>query len=224
MYDIFLRGGTVMWPLLILSILALGLGLHRFSMMHTLQTMPGNAFSKKAHEQRIQHGIDTLYLIASIAPLLGLLGTVFGIISLFSVLASGRPDAQVLTNGLSQALFTTAAGLIIAVPTQIAAHVLQQQLDTYLERYAKKQASESAQDAAPGTPPMTEQGAAPENTPLLPAQEPSVPTASSFPAPAPEFFTLSAESPPDISRAIPIPLDSLNSLTSLNPEDKRTPI
>lgn len=60
-----------------------------------------------------------LEVISTLAPLLGLLGTVIGMIEAFQQLqASGdRVDAAVLSGGISQALLTTAAGLIIAIPT-----------------------------------------------------------------------------------------------------------
>ncbi len=61
--------------------------------------------------------LNTLGTIASIAPLLGLLGTVFGMIKMFVASSqAGTGDAAVLAGGIAEALITTAAGLMIAIP------------------------------------------------------------------------------------------------------------
>jgi biopolymer transport protein ExbB len=61
--------------------------------------------------------LNTLGTIASISPLLGLLGTVFGMIKIFAVVTTqGVGDPSVLASGISEALITTAAGLSIAIP------------------------------------------------------------------------------------------------------------
>ena len=62
--------------------------------------------------------LNTLGTIAGISPLLGLLGTVIGMIEVFSaIMISGVGDANVLAGGISQALITTAAGLTVAIPS-----------------------------------------------------------------------------------------------------------
>ncbi len=66
----------------------------------------------------LQRGLGALATIVSGAPLLGLLGTVVGMIEVFTVVASaGTQVAEQLSAGIAQALITTAAGLIIAIPT-----------------------------------------------------------------------------------------------------------
>jgi len=66
----------------------------------------------------IRSHLTALGTIASVAPLLGLLGTVLGMISVFSVLSSQDAiDASQLAGGISEALTTTAVGMVIAVPT-----------------------------------------------------------------------------------------------------------
>jgi len=68
----------------------------------------------------LERFLDILGTIASISPLLGLLGTVFGMIKVFSAItSSGVGDPQVLAGGISEALITTAAGLSVAIPTLI---------------------------------------------------------------------------------------------------------
>ena len=121
MYELFCKGGVVMWPLLGLSILASALAMYHFYL--TAQTRKQEL--QPVLFEKIQRGIDNIFLIGSIAPLFGLLGTVLGIIDCFSALSAGRPDQQVLSSGLSEALLTTAAGLILSIPCQIAGHLLQ---------------------------------------------------------------------------------------------------
>ncbi len=61
--------------------------------------------------------LNTLGTIVGISPLLGLLGTVIGMIKVFSaIMISGVGDANVLAGGISEALITTAAGLTVAIP------------------------------------------------------------------------------------------------------------
>lgn len=69
-------------------------------------------------------GLDT---IATLAPLLGLLGTVLGMIAAFQELeaAGGRADPALLAGGIWEALLTTAAGLAVAIPTTAALHWLE---------------------------------------------------------------------------------------------------
>ena len=62
--------------------------------------------------------LNTLGTIAAITPLLGLLGTVIGMIKVFAAITTqGVGDAAVLAGGISEALITTAAGLSVAIPT-----------------------------------------------------------------------------------------------------------
>lgn len=75
--------------------------------------------------------IRLLELIAMVAPLLGLLGTVLGMISAFQSLAAaeGAANASLLAGGIWEALLTTAAGLMVAIPAAIAAGLLAERVD-----------------------------------------------------------------------------------------------
>jgi biopolymer transport protein ExbB len=65
----------------------------------------------------LERYLNTLGTIAAIAPLLGLLGTVVGMIRVFAeIMAQGTGNASVLAGGISEALITTAAGLTVAIP------------------------------------------------------------------------------------------------------------
>ena len=67
--------------------------------------------------KKLEFGLTTIKIIASIAPLLGLLGTVIGILNSFDAISvSGLGDPSVFSSGISIALITTVAGLIVAIP------------------------------------------------------------------------------------------------------------
>jgi biopolymer transport protein ExbB len=67
--------------------------------------------------ERLMQRLNWISVMANIAPMLGLLGTVQGMIMAFEGLATGAPDVGALALAISQALWTTAAGLTIAIPT-----------------------------------------------------------------------------------------------------------
>jgi biopolymer transport protein ExbB len=74
--------------------------------------------------------LNTLGTIASVAPLLGLLGTVFGMIDIFGVIMNaGTGNAGLLAGGISKALLTTAAGLSVAIPTLLFHRFLESKVD-----------------------------------------------------------------------------------------------
>ena len=86
--------------------------------------------------------LNTLGTVAAIAPLLGLLGTVVGMIDVFNQITSvGTGDANALAGGISEALITTAAGLIVAIPALVMHRYFTGMIDTIvveLEREAIK--------------------------------------------------------------------------------------
>lgn len=76
-----------------------------------------------AEVEQLNRWLRVLELVALIAPLLGLLGTVLGMIQSFQELemAEGSANASVLAGGIWQALLTTAVGLVVAIPAAIGA-------------------------------------------------------------------------------------------------------
>lgn len=75
--------------------------------------------------------LNTLGIIAAITPLLGLLGTVFGMIDVFTeIMIQGTGNANALAGGISQALITTAAGLCVAIPTYMFHRLFMRRVDT----------------------------------------------------------------------------------------------
>ncbi len=99
------------------AILAAGLSnahLGREAMKSSIE----EAASHVVHD--LERYLNTLGTIAAVTPLLGLLGTVVGMIKVFAeIMAQGTGNASVLAGGISEALITTATGLSVAIPTLI---------------------------------------------------------------------------------------------------------
>ncbi|VDA99831.1 MotA/TolQ/ExbB proton channel family protein [Olavius algarvensis spirochete endosymbiont] len=75
---------------------------------------------------RMERNLPILNGIGNVATLMGLLGTVAGMITVFSRMnATGSSDPYVLAGGISQALVTTAAGLAVAIPAMLALHLFE---------------------------------------------------------------------------------------------------
>jgi biopolymer transport protein ExbB len=91
---------------------------------------------------RMERGLTTLALIAELGPLLGLLGTVHGMIRLFGdVSAHGLSDPSLVSHGIFEALHATFAGLGVAVPALIAYMFLRRRIDNLsleLERHVNE--------------------------------------------------------------------------------------
>ena len=181
MLKIFLKGGPLMWPICVCSVISITIVLERFYHLHKVKLdIPGffsqiKGFLKKgewneavklceispspaakvlsaaiknyrrhlqlqekvisrvgSHEVRnLEKHLRGLAVIGNIAPLLGLLGTVTGMIQAFIKIQElgGRVDASVLAGGIWEALITTAAGLSVAIPTLVAYHYFEGRVD-----------------------------------------------------------------------------------------------
>lgn len=109
-----------------------------FAMDGTIQGLPRAPLESEVERQgnaeieTMARHIRLLELVAMIAPLLGLLGTVLGMIQSFQELelAQGSANASVLAGGIWQALLTTAAGLVVAIPAATAASLLSARVDS----------------------------------------------------------------------------------------------
>jgi biopolymer transport protein ExbB len=89
--------------------------------------------------KKLETGLTYIKNIASVAPLLGLLGTVFGVYKAFEeITQKGLGDPTVFSGGISIALITTIAGLIVAIPHHIAYNHFISMIDT-IELKAKKE-------------------------------------------------------------------------------------
>ena len=106
---------------------------------------PGRESAEKALEElfsaevpKIESGLTWVSVFASTAPLLGLLGTVMGMIELFDVITMhGTSDPKLLAGGISIALVTTEAGLMVAIPLQLLHTFLVNRCDALRSRMEK---------------------------------------------------------------------------------------
>jgi len=186
MYDILTRGGPLMWPLLLCSVVSLAVIVERLLFWGRLtvrrdRELIGRIFTlteqgdfqqavaaaqetrcvvsriltaglahrkyglttclEAAAEAEIEHmrrGLSVLDTIITLAPLLGILGTVSGIISSFDLLGQmGIQDPQAVTGGIAQALITTAAGLTVAIITLLPYNAFVRKLETFT-KYIEK--------------------------------------------------------------------------------------
>lgn len=171
MWELVKAGGWLMAPIVLCSILALGIIIERSLRLRTARVAPANLANQviaelhrhpfngdSLHElarrsplgdvlatgirfagggldymqmqmqtrastriHELEKNLNLLGTIGQIAPLLGLLGTVLGIIEAFmAVNSGGATDPAMLAAGISQALITTAAGMVVAVPALVA--------------------------------------------------------------------------------------------------------
>ena len=168
MFDFFEKGGLMLLPIVLCSIVALGIIVERFWSLKRNKILPpdlvpqvwklsreekldamairrlkvdsplgailaaglsnsrfGREIMKESIEEvgrQVAHDLEryltALGTISAITPLLGLLGTVVGMIKVFSaIMSQGVGDPSVLAGGISEALITTAAGLAVAIPS-----------------------------------------------------------------------------------------------------------
>lgn len=117
---------------LVCRILTAGLAHRNYGLVQSLQ-------AAAMHEiEKMKQNLSVLDTIITLAPLLGILGTVSGIIVSFDLLGSaGLEDPKAVTGGIAQALLTTAAGLAIAIVALLPYNALTRKVETvtrYLEQ------------------------------------------------------------------------------------------
>ena len=85
------------------------------------------------YRHKVERFMNVVSVCASIAPLLGLLGTVSGMITTFKMMTIfGTGDASTVSGGISIALITTELGLVVAIPSLIASALLSRKIKSYL--------------------------------------------------------------------------------------------
>ena len=110
---------------------------------HGRQIMKESIQEVASHEiHDMERYLNALGTVAAVAPLMGLLGTVFGMIQVFTeIMTQGTGQSGALAGGISEALITTAAGLIVAIPALICHRILQRRVDeivVFMEQEAIK--------------------------------------------------------------------------------------
>lgn len=187
LWQVFLAGGPVMWPILLCSVFALAIIMEKFWHLHKITIDTREFLSKilekmKRHDTkealqvcdsttspianilkagilkydrsrsqiieaiedaslyeipRIEKNLPVLATIAHVSPLLGLLGTVTGMVNCFQVIQAKttalHPVSPAdLAQGIWAALLTTAAGLIVAIPTFVAYNYLANRINHFI--------------------------------------------------------------------------------------------
>ena len=99
--------------------------------MNEIETSVNKAMGDYAPHvvETLEKRMNLLTMIAAVAPLLGMTGTVTGMISSFDSMASAGMDAAAVSGGISEALVTTAAGLIVAIPAVVAYNIFVKKVD-----------------------------------------------------------------------------------------------
>ena len=189
MFDIIEKGGILMYPIMLLSVISLAIFMERMYTLRKEKFAPAgftkmikSLLSRKAYSEaeslceendfavsRIIYEIiqnrskpwlqlvdtvesagkreadrlgsfqEALSTIAVLSPLVGLLGTIFGMITLFSVLSGGGVgNPQELSGGIAVALLTTAAGLSVAIPAQVFYYVVKTRSDVIINVLEKE--------------------------------------------------------------------------------------
>lgn len=148
LFDLYIRGGFLMHFILLCSIIGISIFIYKFldykkiynniSEFSFFKRFIGNDiktdeefeifWAKKTSE--IEEGISTLNLMANISTLLGLTGTVTGMIKTFMIISNTEfASPKLLANGIWEALITTAFGLFVAIPLHIGVHYLEKKAD-----------------------------------------------------------------------------------------------
>ncbi|MGD8400396.1 MAG: MotA/TolQ/ExbB proton channel family protein [Bacillota bacterium] len=185
-FDLISKGGLLMYPIVLCSVIALAIALERWyyffrirgsavglpeevngllregrwEEVETLCTATGDPVMRiiaaglqvrekpvaerddilarvgSAELRRLTGHLRGLGIVAHISPLLGLLGTVTGMMAAFMKIQElgGEVDAAMLAGGIWEALITTAAWLTVAIPTMVFYHYFEGKIDTYYAR------------------------------------------------------------------------------------------
>lgn len=133
------KGGFFMLPLLLCSIIMVAVILERLTVFSQTMKKPLiNHDNPQEAIKKLRAHLMILYTIIVIAPMLGLIGTVVGLMKCFHLLgitAASTFDPKILSLGISEALLTTAAGLIITVIATIFYNYFNTRLDGYVLDY-----------------------------------------------------------------------------------------
>ena len=117
--------------------------------LETLEMKLDEAVMKELPE--LEKGLSTIKLLAAVAPLLGLLGTVTGMIATFqSITLFGTGDPKLMAGGISQALITTVLGLVCAIPLLFMHNILNSRSKNMIQILDQQSAGMIAEHAQKG--------------------------------------------------------------------------
>ncbi len=183
LFDLFIKGGIVMWPILLLAAVGTGFIIERFIRFKKANLNPrefiediekttaagsiddveslcatqnltlskiilkglklkslgydhvekGISIAASIEVASLERGLNIISAISNIAPLMGFLGTVSGMIKAFgNIVAADQVNARLVAGGIEEALLTTAFGLIVAIPLLIAYNYFVHRIDSFV--------------------------------------------------------------------------------------------
>lgn len=136
--NVLAQGGIFLIPLFICSIILLAVIIERFIVFAKITKLSLQQYSNPEMEvKKLREKLIVLHTIITISPMLGLIGTVLGLMKSFNLLGiSGvSRDPSQISVGISEALITTAAGLIIAVIGIVFYNYFTSKLESYIATY-----------------------------------------------------------------------------------------
>lgn len=164
LYEYIQQGGVIMYILVLLNIIGFAVMITKFWLFNKEKGNANNLADqigqkikeeKKDHElqaviemakqevatyiSHVERGLNTVKIIASISPLLGLLGTVIGVLVAFQIMSNkGLSDPSYFAQGISMALITTVGGMIVAIPHFVGHSYLLGMLDALEAKLEKE--------------------------------------------------------------------------------------
>jgi len=133
------EGGIFILPLLACSVLMTAIIAERFYTFSRTTRRPLDQYEEPRRVvNALRRRLTVLHTIITISPMLGLLGTITGLMKCFNLLGEKGVtfyDPQQLSLGISEALITTAVGLVIAVISTVFYNYFQNRLQLYVEEY-----------------------------------------------------------------------------------------
>jgi biopolymer transport protein ExbB/TolQ len=136
--ELLKQGGFFMIPLFVCSVLMVAIVADRFAVFLRIMKTPLVGYDEPDRMvQTLRQRMIALYTIIVISPMLGLIGTVIGLMRSFHLLGSQQAitDPVIISRGISEALITTATGLIITVIATIFYNYLTARLESYIQDY-----------------------------------------------------------------------------------------
>lgn len=147
---LIIQGGVFMLPLAACSVLMVAIIIERFWLFAKVMKIPLVEYEEPGKTLKIlRRRLTALHTIITISPMLGLLGTVTGLMRCFNLLGNGVAiyEPAEMSLGISEALITTAVGLVITVIATIFYNYFNTRLDQYYFDYQNTFQGESIDEA-----------------------------------------------------------------------------
>lgn len=147
---LLIQGGIFMIPLIACSVMMVAIVIERFWLFKKVMKIPLIEYEEPGETLKtLRRRLTALHTIITISPMLGLLGTVTGLMRCFNLLGNGVAiyEPAEMSLGISEALITTAVGLVITVIATIFYNYFNARLDRYYFDYQNAFQGESLNEA-----------------------------------------------------------------------------